>query len=92
MGIASQVFQHVLRPAEGRLGVHHPFALVQRRQIGGEGERFAQGFQIAKELELAGGVGRFQGFQKQAAEQTAEHPDGQQVPAAAVNPAVLVGA
>jgi len=91
MGIASQVFQHVLRTAEGRLGVDHPFAFVQRRQIGGEGGCLAQPFQFAEELQLAGGIGRFQLFQKQAAEQTAEHLDWQQVPAAAVNPAVLVG-
>src|ERR1035438_3957390 len=71
MGIAPQVFEHVLRTTERRLSVNHPFALVQRRQIRGESGRVVQGFQIAEELELAGGVGRLQLFQKQAAEQTA---------------------
>src|SRR6202140_4616437 len=56
MGIAAQVLQHVLRSAKGSLGVNPPVLLFQRSQITGEGWRVAQRFEIAEELELAGGM------------------------------------
>jgi hypothetical protein len=91
MGVASQVFQHVLRTAEGGFGVNYPLLLFEGGQVAGKSCRVAQPFHLAEELELAGGVSLFQGFQKQAAEQTAEHLHGQQVSAAAVNPAIMIG-
>jgi hypothetical protein len=33
MGVAAEVFDHLLRATEGRLGVNHPFGLADWRQV-----------------------------------------------------------
>src|SRR6267378_442589 len=90
MSVAAQILQHMLRPAKGGLGVNHPLGFFQRSQITGESGRVAQRFQIAEELELAGGINFFQGFEQQSPEQAAEDLDWQKESGAAWDPAVVV--
>src|SRR6266702_3395313 len=50
MGIAAEVFDHLLRAAERGLGIDHPFAFAKGSQIVEEGLAARQGLKIAKEL------------------------------------------
>jgi len=81
MRIAAQILEHVLRTAEGSLGINHPLALTQRRQVTGESLRVAQRFQFSVELQLTGGMSFLQRMQKHAPEKTAEDLDREQEPA-----------
>ena len=49
VGVAAEIGQHRLRPAEGRLGVDDPVGLAQRREMGGEGVGVGQFGQAAEE-------------------------------------------
>jgi hypothetical protein len=64
MGVAAQVLDDVLRAAERSLGIDYPAGFFRGCQISGAGLRITQIFQIAEELELPGGIGLLQGFQK----------------------------
>ncbi len=89
--IAAQVLEHVLGPAKGGLGVNHPFFLFPWRQVAGKGLPVAQGFQIAEEVELAGGMSFCQALQEETPEQAAENLDREKEAAAADNPLVVIG-
>src|SRR5260370_39538190 len=78
MGIAAQVFQHLLGSAEGGLGVNHPVGFAQGGQIAGESEGIAQRFPLAEEMELAVGVSLFQSVEEEAPEQIAEDANGEE--------------
>ena len=54
MGIALQIGQHGLWPAERALGIDHPFGSAQRRQIRRERPRIGEGRVIAEELQAVG--------------------------------------
>jgi len=69
MGVAAEIFQHLLRTAEGRLGIDHPFSLLQWRQMPGESLGLLKRFEIAEELKLALVESFLKLFQKQTAEQ-----------------------
>src|SRR5207245_10427547 len=56
MRVAPQILQHVLRSAKGGLGINHPLGIFERSQVAGESQRVTQGFEIAEELKLAGGI------------------------------------
>jgi hypothetical protein len=77
MGVAAEVFDHLLRSTEGRLGVHHPFGLADWRQVGGEGGGSRKGSRSEKKLEFTVGISLFESFQEEAAEQAAEHTYGE---------------
>jgi hypothetical protein len=57
MGIAAQIIEDPIRTAEWRLGVDHPFILMERRHIPGETLGIGQLLHLAGELELPGGIG-----------------------------------
>jgi len=65
MRIAAQIFQHLLRSAEGGLGVNHPLGFAQGGQVAGESMRIAQRFPRAEEAESAVGVGFFQSVEEE---------------------------
>src|ERR1700686_2467484 len=58
VGVARQIGEHRLRPAEWTLSVDHPFDFAQRRQISGERLRVVEISVVAEELQTAGGVSR----------------------------------
>src|SRR5580658_5352454 len=91
MRVAAEILQHVLRSAKGGLGVDHPSFLFPWGQIAGKSPRVAQRFQIAEELEFAGGVSLFQTLQEETAEQAAENLDRKKEAAASADPLVVIG-
>ena len=60
MGIAAQVIEDSVRAAEWRLGVDHPFPVMERRQIAGETFGIRQFLQFAVELQFPCRVGLLQ--------------------------------
>ena len=60
MGIAAQIIEDPIRAAEWRLGVDHPFTVMERRQIPGEAFGIRQFLQFAVELQFACRVGLLQ--------------------------------
>ena len=50
VGIAAQVFEYLLRAAERRLSMDHPFTFGERSEIVEESLPVGQGLKIAKEL------------------------------------------
>src|SRR6516164_1478853 len=54
MCVAREIAQHLLRSPKWALAVDHPFAVAQRRQIGGEGFAVAERGVLAEELQLCG--------------------------------------
>ncbi len=76
-GVAAEIGQHLLWPAERRLGVDHPVEAAHPGQQAGESGWLGQAGEIAEELEDARVEGRPQLLQKEAAEQTRQHAHGQ---------------
>src|SRR6185503_13478780 len=68
MGIAAEIGLHLVRAAEGWLGVDHPLLVTQRAEAVGEGGRPRQRGKLAEEAEPAAGVGGLQFAEKQAPE------------------------
>ena len=56
VGIARQIGEHRLGPAERTLGIDDPFGSAQRRQRGGEGLGVGETGELAEELQAAGSV------------------------------------
>ena len=52
VGVAAEIVEHLLRPAERALGIDDPFDPAQRPQMGGEGRRFGEPGQLAEEVQL----------------------------------------
>ncbi len=80
VGVAAEIGQHGLRPAEGRFGIDHPLGFAERGESGREGVRVDQLGQIAEEDQLTGPVQLHQFFQKQASEQPRQNPHVQEEP------------
>ena len=75
MGVAAEIGQHLLRPAEGRLDIDDPFDLAELAQPAGEGRGLCKAGEIAEECEFAGVEGGLQFFQEPAAEKARENTD-----------------
>jgi hypothetical protein len=56
MSVAGEVGEHLLRPGERTLGVDHPFAAAQRREVAIEGHWIFEAGEIGEERQLAGVV------------------------------------
>ncbi len=78
MGVCAEIAQHMFRPAEGSLGVDDPVVTEQHAQPGSEGARLGQRQQAAVELEFPSLEGVAQSGDELAAEDAAEHTDGQE--------------
>ena len=77
MGVGAEIAQHMLRAAEGRLGVDDPVVTKQYPQPGGEGAWLRKVRQVAVELKLAAMECVAKSSDELAAEDAAEHTDGQ---------------
>ena len=69
VGVARQIGEHGLGPAEWLLGVDHPLGLAQRLEMGAESGSIGESPMIGEEPETACGVGREQHLEEEAAEQ-----------------------
>ena len=78
MSIGAEITQHMFRSAEGRLGVDDPVVAEQYSQPGRECARLGQRQQVAMELELTSMEGVAKSSNELAAENAAEHTDGQE--------------
>ena len=77
MGVSAEIAQHVFRSSEGPLGVDHPIVAEQHSQPGSEGARMCQRQEVAVELKRTLMEGAAQPGHELAAEDAAEHADGQ---------------
>src|SRR5664280_2208523 len=77
MGVGAQIAQHMFRPTEGAFGVDDPVMAEQYAQPCCEGTRLGQGQEVAVELDDASMEGAAESGDELAAEDTAEHADGQ---------------
>jgi hypothetical protein len=60
VGVAAEIGQHLLRPAEGRLGIDDPFNPAELAQPAGEGGGLFKAGETAEEPEFAGVEGGLQ--------------------------------
>ena len=90
MGIARQIGQHGLRPAERALGIDDPLGSAQRCQIRREGLRIGESGVIAEELQVAELVCGKESLQKQPSEQAREHAHRQEEAGPARHPTLAV--
>ena len=75
VGVARQIGQHRLGPAERALAIDDPFGSTQWRQIRSEGMTLGEVDMIGEELQAAGIVGTDQPRQEQASKEPGEHAD-----------------
>ena len=78
MSVGAEITQHMFRAAEGPLGVDDPVVAEQHPQPGGEGAGLGQRQQAAVELEFTSLEGVAKSGDELAAEDAAEHADGQE--------------
>src|SRR5260370_28053836 len=90
MGVTREIVQHMLGSAEGRLGIDDPVLLEQGAQEGGEGLFVVERRALAAERELAVAKSASQSSDELAAEDTAEHLDGQEEVRARRYPVALI--
>src|SRR5271165_5913323 len=90
MGVGAQIAQHMFRPSEGALGVDDPVMAEQYAQPCCEGTRLGQGQEVAVEMECASMEGAAKSGDELAAEDTAEHADGQEEGAPGGDPAGVI--
>ena len=90
MGVGAEIAQHMFRTAEGRLGVDDPVVAEQHPQAGCEGARLGKVRQAAEELEFTSMEGVAQPFDELAAEDPAEHADGQEEGAPGGDPSGVI--
>ena len=90
MGIARQIGQHGLWPAERALRIDDPFGSPQRCQIRRERLRVGESGMLAEELQAVGPVCGEQLLQEQPSEQAREHADRQEEAGPARDPLVAV--
>ena len=76
MGVAAQILEYMLWTTEGAFRVDHPIVSEQCSQPGGESLRLSESLQISVETQLAILEGAFEGRNKLAAKDAAEHLDG----------------
>ena len=91
MGVASQIMQDVLGPAEGWLGIDDPVLLIERAQEDGEAPPVVKWRALTEEAQLVAGKEAPQSGDELAAEYTAEHLDWEQEGVTGRDPARVVG-
>jgi hypothetical protein len=90
MGVGAEIAQGVLWSSEGAFGVDHPVVTEQGSQPGTKRTWFSQVAQAAVELEIACVKGGLQSGDELAAEDAAEHLDGQKEAAGGADPAGMI--
>ena len=91
VGVATEIGQHLLRPAERRLCIDDPFDAPQVAEATSEAGRFGEVGEIAEQAELASVEGGAQLVEEQPAEQPREDADRQEEAGPAGDPAGAVG-
>ena len=91
VGVARQIGQHRLGPAERTLGVDDPLGLVQRREMSCDGLRIGETGVVAEEAEAAGRMGGRERREEQSSEQAGEHAHGEEEARPAGHPMPAVG-
>lgn len=86
MGVAGQVVENMLRPAEGTLRVDDPVDVVEGADEGPESLRVIERFQITPEAQLSPFEGPAESVQELPPEDSAEHVDRKEEPMARPNP------
>jgi hypothetical protein len=86
MGVGAEIAQHMFRSSERPFGVDDPVVTEQYPQPGGECARFRKRQEMSVELECACLEGAPESSDELAAEDTAEHLDGQEEGAAGKYP------
>ena len=90
VGVGTEIAQGVIRSAEGPLGIDDPVVAEQESEPGGEGCLRGEGCEVAVELEGACLESVLESGDELAAEDTAEHLDGEEEGAAGGDPAGVV--
>ena len=91
MGIAAEIGENLLWPAERTLGVDDPFDFAQGIEMTAEHRRVAEVCQIAKECELGVVERRLQVLQEQTSVQPRQNSDRQEKAGPATDPASIAG-
>ena len=86
MGVVAEIGQHLLRTAEGRLGIDDPFDPAELARPSGEGGGLSEAGGIAEESEFTGIEGDLQFVPEPSAKQTREHADREEEIRLACNP------
>jgi hypothetical protein len=89
--IAREIGQHLRRHGERLLGEYDPFPRAVGSQVGHKDPAILEAGEFREELKFARVEGRCETFEEQAAEQTRQHPDGQEEPRPASHPACAIG-
>src|SRR5438067_2207175 len=90
MGVAAEIGEHLLRAAEGRLGIDYPLDPSQVAKALGEGGGSRERCKLAEEAEFASRKGGTQFLEKQTAEEPREDAHRQEEPRATGDPARAV--
>ena len=90
MGVAGEIVEDVMGAAEGWLGIHDPFGVRGRGEIGGESMGVAQGFELRVEVQRAVPERAAQLFEEQPAEEPGQHPHRQEETGAAGDPVFTI--
>ena len=90
VGVAREIGKHGFRPGEGSLGVDDPLGAAQRRERGVEGSLVGEGLEAAEEDEATGRMQGCEPFEEEPAEETRQHPHGQEEAGLAGDPARTV--
>ena len=88
--VAGEIGEDGLRPAERPLGVDHSLGAAQRRERGVEGSLLTEGREVAEEDEAADRMQGCEPFEEEPAEETRQHPHGQEEAWLAGDPARTV--
>jgi hypothetical protein len=86
MGVTAEIFQHLLRPAEGPLCIDVPFDVAQHAEVLGEDRRLREMGEIAEEHQLRFVEGGLQSLQKQPPIESRQNPDGEEEVRLAADP------
>ena len=86
VSVVSEIAQHVFRSTEGRLGIDDPVLSKQHSEPGCEGLRISKRSELAVELNRGIAECSLERGDELAAEDTAEHLDGQEVVRTARDP------
>lgn len=86
VGVAADIVDYLLWPGERWLGVDDPFHVSHRVEITGESLGILECLKRREEPQLTGVEGLLQISQEQSAEQSGEHPYGQEETGSAGDP------
>ena len=90
VGIPPDIVENLCRPGEGPLRVDHPLGVPNRRQVTPERGGLMEVAVRGEEVQLTGGERLLQVVQEQAPEHPRQHPDRQEEPRPAGDPAFAV--